>query len=173
MTTSFSWKITAPLRYLEREFQSPNKILIPRVEHPPQPFPIIQRLNPPLLPAILDSTDPLGLNMFRDLQHQMRQIGTLDSLPARYLPLILWKYGTFNFDANTRLIARYGKTGVSSPKIGQEDLRCFSLRNKSTSFRLSTVSKVKENGSGQEKLLCSDKQRRSSGLAAETVMDGK
>jgi hypothetical protein len=106
-----------------KRIQSPNKILIPRVEHPPQPSPIIQRLNPPLLPAILDSTDPLGLNMFRDLQHQMRQIGTLDSLPARYLPLILWKYGTFNFDANTRLIARYGKTGVCSPKIGQEDLR--------------------------------------------------
>jgi hypothetical protein len=26
-------------------------------------------------------------------------------VPARYLPLILWKYGTFDFDANTRLIA--------------------------------------------------------------------
>ena len=73
-----------------KRIQSPNKILIPRVEHPPQPFPIIQRLNPPLLPAILDSADPHGLIMFRGLQrqfatnrggrHDTRPIFAIDSL---------------------------------------------------------------------------------------------
>ena len=35
----------------------------------------------------------------------LRVIGSGDSLPARYLPLILWKDGTLKLDANARLVA--------------------------------------------------------------------
>jgi hypothetical protein len=44
--------------------------------------------------------------MFRGLQPKLRQIGAGDAVPGRYLPSILWKYGTFDFDANARLIAQ-------------------------------------------------------------------
>lgn len=35
----------------------------------------------------------------------LRQIGTGDTLPARYQPLILWHDGTLDLDANSRLVA--------------------------------------------------------------------
>jgi hypothetical protein len=35
----------------------------------------------------------------------LRQIGSGDTIPARYLPLILWHNGTLNLDANARLVA--------------------------------------------------------------------
>ena len=47
----------------------------------------------------------MGLLCFVIYNANFRQIGAGDSLPARYLPLILWKYGTFDLEANSRLIA--------------------------------------------------------------------
>jgi len=47
----------------------------------------------------------VGLLCFVIYNANFRQIGAGDSLPARYLPLILWKYGTFDLEANSRWIA--------------------------------------------------------------------
>ena len=48
----------------------------------------------------------LGLLCFVVYNANLRQIGAGDTVAARYLPLILWKCGTFDFDANARLIAQ-------------------------------------------------------------------
>src|ERR1700733_2154507 len=48
----------------------------------------------------------LGLLCFLVFNANLRQIGSGDTVSARYLPLFLWKYGTFEFDANARLIAQ-------------------------------------------------------------------
>jgi hypothetical protein len=48
----------------------------------------------------------LGLLCFVVYNANLRRIGAGDTVPARYLPLMLWKYGTFAFDANVRLIAQ-------------------------------------------------------------------
>lgn len=47
----------------------------------------------------------LGLVCFFVYNANLRQIGAGDSLPARYLPLMLWHNGTFDLDANPRLAA--------------------------------------------------------------------
>jgi hypothetical protein len=47
----------------------------------------------------------LGLFCFVVYNANLRQIGEGDTVSARYLPLILWKYGTFDFDASARLVA--------------------------------------------------------------------
>jgi hypothetical protein len=47
----------------------------------------------------------LGLFCFLVYNANMRQIGAGDTLPARYLPLILWHDGTFDLEANERLVA--------------------------------------------------------------------
>lgn len=47
----------------------------------------------------------LGLVCFLVYNANLRQIGAGDSLPARYLPLILWHDRSFDFDANARLVA--------------------------------------------------------------------
>jgi hypothetical protein len=47
----------------------------------------------------------LGLICFFVYNANLRQIGEGDTLPARYLPLILWHGGTLNLDANASLIA--------------------------------------------------------------------
>ena len=47
----------------------------------------------------------LGLFCFLVYNANLRQIGAGDTLPARYLPLILWHNGTFDFQANERLVA--------------------------------------------------------------------
>jgi hypothetical protein len=47
----------------------------------------------------------LGLVCFFVYNANLRQIGAGDTLPARYLPLILWHEGTLNLDANARLVA--------------------------------------------------------------------
>jgi hypothetical protein len=46
-----------------------------------------------------------GLCCFLVYNANLRQIGAGDTLPARYLPLILWHNGTLDFDANARLVA--------------------------------------------------------------------
>jgi hypothetical protein len=60
------------------------------------------------LPSYLQSlTAPLllGLVCFLVYNANLRQIGAGDTLPARYLPLILWHVGTFDLDANAHLVA--------------------------------------------------------------------
>jgi hypothetical protein len=47
----------------------------------------------------------LGLFCFLVYNANLRQIGAGDTLPARYLPLILWHSGTLKLDANARLVA--------------------------------------------------------------------
>ena len=47
----------------------------------------------------------LGLFCFLVYNANLRQIGAGDTVPARYLPLILWHDGTLDLDANARLVA--------------------------------------------------------------------
>ena len=47
----------------------------------------------------------LGLCCFLVYNANLRQIGAGDTMPARYLPLILWHNGTLALDANARLVA--------------------------------------------------------------------
>ncbi len=47
-----------------------------------------------------------GVVCFLVYNANLRVIGSGDSLPARYLPLILWKDSTLKLDANARLVAR-------------------------------------------------------------------
>jgi hypothetical protein len=47
----------------------------------------------------------LGLCCFLVYNANLRQIGAGDTIPARYLPLILWHNGTLALDANARLVA--------------------------------------------------------------------
>jgi hypothetical protein len=56
----------------------------------------LQSLKAPIL---------LGLCCFLVYNANLRQIGAGDTLPARYLPLILWHNGTLSLDANARLVA--------------------------------------------------------------------
>ncbi len=56
----------------------------------------LQSLKAPLL---------LGLVCFLVYNANLRQIGAGDTVPARYLPLILWHYGTLDLDVDTRLVA--------------------------------------------------------------------
>src|SRR6266436_9620684 len=56
----------------------------------------LQSLTAPLL---------LGLVCFLVYNANLRQIGAGDTVPARYLPLILWHDGTLELDANARLVA--------------------------------------------------------------------
>ncbi|MDT5124115.1 MAG: hypothetical protein QOC96_3597, partial [Acidobacteriota bacterium] len=56
----------------------------------------LQSLKVPLL---------LGLVCFLVYNANLRQIGAGDTLPARYLPLILWHEGTLDLEANARLVA--------------------------------------------------------------------
>lgn len=52
-------------------------------------------------------TAPLLLGLFCLLVYNanLRQIGAGDTVPARYLPLILWHQGTLDLDANARMVA--------------------------------------------------------------------
>jgi hypothetical protein len=90
METSLSWKVTAPLRFLERK---------PRVAGISPRGSTRSYLPSCVIPILL------GLFCFVVYNANLRQIGAGDTVPARYLPLILWKYGTFDFDANARLVA--------------------------------------------------------------------
>ena len=56
----------------------------------------LQSLKAPIL---------LGLFCFLVYNANLRQIGAGDTMPARYLPLILWHNGTLELDANARLVA--------------------------------------------------------------------
>ncbi|MGH9823237.1 MAG: hypothetical protein ACREDR_08305, partial [Blastocatellia bacterium] len=47
----------------------------------------------------------LGLCCFIIYNANLRQIGAGDTVPARYLPLILWHNGTLDLDANARVVA--------------------------------------------------------------------
>jgi hypothetical protein len=56
----------------------------------------LQSLKAPIL---------FGLFCFLVFNANLRQIGAGDTMPARYLPLILWHNGTLALDANARLVA--------------------------------------------------------------------
>ena len=56
----------------------------------------LQSLKAPIL---------LGLFCFLGYNANLRQIGAGDTMPARYLPLILWHNGTFALDASARMVA--------------------------------------------------------------------
>src|SRR5436190_1701192 len=56
----------------------------------------VQSLKVPIL---------LGLLCFFSFNANLRQIGAGDTVPARFLPLILWHYGSLYLDANARLVA--------------------------------------------------------------------
>jgi hypothetical protein len=90
METSLSWKITAPLRFFKR------KLIIAESSPRSSSCPYLRSWLVPIF---------FGLFCFAIYNANLRQIGSGDTLPARYLPLILWKYGTFDFDTNARLVA--------------------------------------------------------------------
>jgi hypothetical protein len=54
----------------------------------------------------------LGLFCFLAYNANLRQIGSGDTVPARYLPLILWHKGTLDLDSNARLVA-HGHSMIS------------------------------------------------------------
>ena len=63
----------------------------------------------------------LGLACFLVYNANLRRIGTGDTVPARYLPLILWHDGTLKLDENARLVAHghsmlTGKNQVADSK---------------------------------------------------------
>ena len=55
----------------------------------------------------------LGLFCFLIYNANLRQIGAGDTLPARYLPLILWHKGTLDLNAHARLVA-HGHSMISN-----------------------------------------------------------
>lgn len=61
----------------------------------------------------------LGLLCFLVYNANLRQIGSGDTLPARYLPLILWHHGTLNLDADARLVAHGHSTTPPASADGQ------------------------------------------------------
>ncbi|HSS22647.1 MAG TPA: hypothetical protein VLL54_21420 [Pyrinomonadaceae bacterium] len=54
----------------------------------------------------------LGLFCLLVYNANLRQIGSGDTLPARYQPLMLWRYGTLRLDANERLAA-HGHSAIA------------------------------------------------------------
>jgi hypothetical protein len=63
----------------------------------------------------------LGLFCFFVYNANLRQIGSGDTLPARYLPLILWHDGTLELDANARLVAHgYSTTAPQNRPAGAD-----------------------------------------------------
>lgn len=64
----------------------------------------------------------LGLVCFLVYNANLRQIGAGDTLPARYLPLILWHDHTLELDANARLVAHGHSLITDRPRtVGAED----------------------------------------------------
>ncbi|MDX6445229.1 MAG: hypothetical protein QOH71_2303 [Blastocatellia bacterium] len=57
----------------------------------------------------------LGLFCFLVYNANLRQIGAGDTVPARYLPLILWHDGTLDLDANARLVAHGHSMSADRP----------------------------------------------------------
>jgi hypothetical protein len=63
----------------------------------------------------------LGLVCFVVYNANLRQIGSGDTLPARYLPLILWHDHTLELDANARLVAHGHSLITDRPRtVGAE-----------------------------------------------------
>jgi len=63
----------------------------------------------------------LGLVCFLVYNANLRQIGAGDTLPARYLPLILWHDHTLELDANARLVAHGHSLIADRPRtVGDE-----------------------------------------------------
>ena len=63
----------------------------------------------------------LGLLCFIVYNANLRQIGAGDTLPARYLPLILWHSGTLRLDTDARLVAHGHSTIVASYRPASAD----------------------------------------------------
>lgn len=88
---------------------------------------ILRKLIPfslkPLIGPLL-----LGLICFVIYNANLRQIGASDTLPARYLPLILWRNGTLNFDSNARLIAHGHPMKIDQPEGDGAQISFFEPR---------------------------------------------
>jgi hypothetical protein len=59
----------------------------------------------------------LGLFCFLIYNANLRQIGSGDTLPARYLPLILWHHGALDLDENARLVAHGHSMSPDRPAL--------------------------------------------------------
>lgn len=62
-------------------------------------------ISMPFFQWLLKAPFLFGLICFLVYNANMRQIGAADTLPARYLPLILWRHGTLELSTNARLVA--------------------------------------------------------------------
>jgi hypothetical protein len=71
----------------------------------------------------------LGLFCFLVYNANLRQIGSGDTVPARYLPLILWHHGTLQLDADARLVAQGHSIGdrpaVADGKVSYFEPRAY------------------------------------------------
>jgi hypothetical protein len=67
----------------------------------------------------------LGLLCFFVYNANLRQIGAGDTLPARYLPLILWHDRTLDLEAHAHLVARGHPMMVGRPADGDRRVSYF------------------------------------------------
>jgi hypothetical protein len=87
------------MKKLTREFTHEEELRLP-ADGSPSPGRAIRFYRHPLTAPIF-----VGLVCFLVYNANLRQIGSGDTLPARYLPLILWHDHTLDLDANARLVA--------------------------------------------------------------------
>jgi hypothetical protein len=87
------------MKRLTREFTHEEELRLPG-DGSPSPGRAIRFYRHPLTAPIF-----VGLVCFLVYNANLRQIGSGDTLPARYLPLILWHDHTLDLDANARLVA--------------------------------------------------------------------
>jgi hypothetical protein len=87
------------MKKLPREFTHEEELRLP-ADGSPSPGRAIRFYRHPLTAPIF-----VGLVCFLVYNANLRQIGSGDTLPARYLPLILWHDHTLDLDANARLVA--------------------------------------------------------------------
>lgn len=76
----------------------------------------LQSLKAPIL---------LGLFCFLIYNANLRQIGAGDTVPARYLPLILWHHGTLDLDADARLVAHGHSISPARPPVADGKANYF------------------------------------------------
>lgn len=87
----------------------------PEIHNSPFPSLLSRRATPFRLQFLIALL--LGLACFLVYNANLRQIGTGDTISARYLPLILWRNGTFNFDADIRLVAHGHPMGADRSRL--------------------------------------------------------
>src|SRR5689334_2043549 len=88
----------------------------PEIHNSPLPS-LLSRRAIPFYQKSLTVPLILGLICFLVYNMNLRQIGTGDTVSARYLPLLIWRNGTFNFDANIRLVAHGHPMGADRSRL--------------------------------------------------------